>query len=121
MMIIDSKTPYVHVDSVQIGDHLTRCGYSDRESFTVIKKTRRTVLVQRDAQEIDHDKWTPDIVLGGFVGHCTNQSSQVWTVSPDPAGFTATWRAGRDGILKTPGATRPDVIAGSHPFHDFNF
>ena len=112
---------YARVDNTKVGDHVTMLHYTDRESFTVIKKTKWTIVVQRDQQEIDHSKWKRVFHPGGFFGHTSNDQQQVWTVTPDPAGATKRFWADSSGVYHAEGAKRPNVICGAHPFHDHNF
>lgn len=112
---------YAHIDNTKVGDHVTECLYSDRISYTVVKKTAKTIVVQKDFQEIDKDKWKPEIIPGGFAGHCTNQSEQVWKVESNPNGALERFHANKNGFYKTKYSSRRDVILGAHPFYDYNF
>lgn len=58
----------------QIGKGVTVCGYSDREAFTVIKRTAKTITIQRDKATLlnGYKSGEPDALKfypGGFHGH----------------------------------------------------
>lgn len=109
------------IDEVKVGNHITTLGYSDRTSYTVIRKTARMIEVQKDKQKIDREKWKADWHAGGFAGHVSNDSDQIWIVESDPEGTTQKIFAGQNGCLKTKGSRSCDVIKGAHPFYDHNF
>ena len=104
----------VKIEEINVGEHVTVCGYSDRTSYTVIRKTKSMIEIQKDFQEIDKENWKPEWVSGGFAGHCTNQNYQKWIVKPDPKGITKRVFAKEDGCLK-------HLIKGASPFYDYNF
>lgn len=76
---------------LQPGDRAHVCFYSDVEPCTVIKRTATTVTIRYDDAELDKS-WKPEIELGGFVGHCTNNDEQRWNIFEDPDGRTETFR-----------------------------
>ena len=76
----------VKIEDVNVGDHITVCLYTDRVSYTVIRKTKAMIEAQKDHQNIDKEKWKAEWYAGGFAGHCANQDLQKWIVKPDPEG-----------------------------------
>ncbi len=63
--------------------HANYIGYSDVHPFEIIKrKTAKSILIRGMNAELD-ESWKPEIVPGGFAGHCTNNYSQKWIITSD--------------------------------------
>jgi hypothetical protein len=105
--------------SFQIGDGATICHHSDRTACTVIavSASGKTIRLQTDTAVLDD--WKPEIVPGGFSGHCVNNDSQRYRYSPDPNGTIHIARRRKDGSFRTSSGER--VIPGRSQFHDYNF
>jgi hypothetical protein len=101
------------------GDGATICHHSDRTACTVVRVSPSgiTIWIQRDIATLDD--WKPQIIPGGFAGHCVNNPDQLYTYQPDPSGTMHSARLRKDGRYRTPGGER--VIPGRHQFHDYNF
>ena len=56
----------------QIADKAHVLYYSDIHPCTVIKRTKKFVWVQNDNYKLNKEV-KPNIVAGGFAGHCSNQ------------------------------------------------
>ena len=106
-------------EDVQIGDGVTICLWSDMYAATIIKKTDRTVTVQRDKAILDPN-FKPEWIPGGFAGHCTNQDEQTYTYERDPNGelYRFHW-SDKHCTYGRPGNLR--LIKGRHEFYDYNF
>jgi hypothetical protein len=102
--------------SFEVGDGATRRIGTDSQSYTVVKKTAKTMTLQLDKQE-RHPDWKPNFIVGGFAGHCTNNYEQRWIVEPNPNGTTIVARLTKKGWQH---AGMP-IGRGRHPFHDYNF
>lgn len=105
--------------NLHIGDGVTVNLWSDRYAATVIKVTKNSVTVQRDKATLDPN-FKPEIIPGGFAGHCINQNEQTYSYEPDPNGtiYKFHWsnkycRYGRPGKLT--------LSKGRHEFYDYNF
>lgn len=119
----------------QVGDRVHVCYYSDIKAATVIKRTAKFCVVRFDKATLD-PSWKPEIIPGGFAGHCANQRDQKWIIEEDPNGktmkfsdrgfrhsywntltghtFVRVWReSGQEGSCQL----RP----GWRHFHDYNF
>lgn len=106
---------------LDVGDGATINYYSDSHACTVIKKTKKTITLQRDKATLDpnfHLEWE----VGGFAGHCSNNEEQTYTYERDENGeiYKCYWsekegryRYGTDGSIK--------VSIGRHEFYDYNF
>lgn len=102
-----------------LGGGATICHYSDRIACTVtrISPSGKTIWMQEDTADLDG--WKPEVIAGGFAGHCVNNAEQTYKYSPNPDGVVH--RAGRrkDGRYCT--THGKPVIPGRRHFHDYNF
>lgn len=105
------------------GEYLTETMYSDTVAWKVIGRTATTMKLQE--VEVARDpEWTPNIIPGGFAGHCTNQNEQTWLyagLSPN----TCTVRLVKSryhGSDKLWGSKGREFIAnGARRKYDYNF
>lgn len=104
---------------VKVGDGVTVRYYSDSEAYTVIKRTKSTITIQRDKATLDPN-FKPEFIAGGFAGHCVNQNEQTYTYERDENGTiqTARWSE-KDGMFKVNGCLK--VFNGRREFYDYNF
>jgi hypothetical protein len=108
-------------NTIKVGDGMTICAYRDRHAGTVIKVTPKRIFIQLDKAELDKS-WKPEIVPGGFSGHCINNDTQVYNYSPNPDGPVYQASLCIDGRIRTSVRTgRMLVINGRHQHYDYNF
>lgn len=81
------------VNELAAGDRAHICCWSDIKPCTVIKRTRTTITVRHDKGTLKPD-WRPEIIPGGFAGHCINNEDQdnAWDIAEDPEGYTEVFR-----------------------------
>ena len=88
----------------------------------MIKLTAKFVLVKRDKYKLQKD-WKPDIIPGGFAGHCTNNYSQRYDFTRDENGSIDKYGIRKDGRWyacgQRYGATR--LTEGWAAFYDYNY
>jgi len=113
----------MNTDSIQIGDGVTACGWSDRQAATVIAKTAKSITIQYDKQKlINHMKSNePDkltMSVGGFCGHASG--TQRWKCEPDVDGWKTIARLRKNGRFYCSKDGR-QLIEGRFPYYDFNF
>lgn len=66
-----------NIKNLPEGQYFTQFGYSQSYPWKEIARTAKTVTLQK--VEVGPDpEWKPEILPGGFAGHCTNQSEQTW-------------------------------------------
>lgn len=106
--------------NLKVGDGVSCRLYTDVHAFTVIKRTAKTITIQRDEAILDKD-FKPEIIPGGFFGHCVNQYDQKYTYKPNPNGITYTcrWSDKLNGFKNPCG--NGTVSIGRHEFYDYNF
>lgn len=78
--------------SLEVGDKVHICCYSDINPATVIKKTATTLTVRYDKAHLDG--WKPEMIPGGFSAVCLNDSDQIghWIIEDDLDGRTEVFR-----------------------------
>jgi hypothetical protein len=120
------------ISALQPGDGVTVSVWSDADAYTIVRATRTRIVAREDSATLD-PSFKPEIIPGGFLGHCTNQREQTYSYSPNPQGrlVTVTLRRWRDEegnerrMWKAAGssisARGGSVVPGRHKFHDYNF
>jgi hypothetical protein len=97
--------------------YFTEWGYSQSYPWVEIKRTAKTVTLAK--VEVGPDpEWKPEIIPGGFAGHCTNQHEQTWLFKNIEDRITKTIR------LTKRGWSRKDVRFSegvAREFYDYNF
>ena len=106
---LQHNTPYLNLH-----------GWSDVHPYEVISITTSgyTATVRAMQAELD-PSWRPEVVPGGFAGHCTNNGDQRWIITPDPEGtilkVCRTKKGWRNGYTRFVAAMKP------RKFYDYNF
>lgn len=103
-----------------VGDGATVCGYSDRDAYTVIKRTAKTLTIQEDKSTLlnGFESGEKDALVchqGGFCGHV--EGTQRYSYEANPKGLTVVARLTKKG-WKVNGSR---VVAGRSHHHDYNF
>lgn len=103
---------------IEVGDGCTLVLWTDKEAYTVIRKTKRMIVIQRD-KAIKNPDFKPNWIPGGFSAICTNNEEQSYTYEKDPDGsiIKAYWSEVK-GCYMHQGCK---VINGRHEFYDYNF
>jgi hypothetical protein len=96
---------------------------TDAFPVTVIKVTRTTVHAQEDHADRDHS-WKPNIVPGGFAGHCDNQDEQRWIITRNTEGQVRFFTLRKSGRWLQTGSNESNhcvLRKGWKRFYDFNY
>lgn len=103
---------------LEVGDGVTIHLYSDAEAYTIIKRTKYSLTLQRD-EAILKESFKPEIAPGGFVGHCINNDNQEYDYKRNPNGsiLTVHWSKKYKCFMYL----NKTVTAGRHEFYDYNF
>jgi hypothetical protein len=109
------------MNQFQVNDRVHYAVGSDVFPGVVSKVTPKTVTIRR-SQSTLHPDWKPEIDIGGFAGHCTNQHSQQWEFSDDPNGREVkfTYRTKSQKFIVV-GCKTSVLYEGWRRFHDYNF
>ncbi len=103
--------------NVKEGDGVTVCLYSDRHACTVIKRTAKTITVQRDKAILDKN-FKPE--FDGF--HCLNDDEQSYEYERDEQGSVETYRwSDKYGSFRGGDDQSIRIINGRHEHYDYNF
>jgi hypothetical protein len=100
--------------------YLNLHGWSDVHPYEVISITTSgyTATVRAMQAELD-PSWRPEVVPGGFAGHCVNNVDQRWIITPDPEGVVLRVRRTKKGWRN--GHTRFVAAMKPRKFRDYNF
>ena len=110
-----------HNFNPKVGDQAAVYYYSDVHPCTVIKRTKKFVTVQMDNYKLNKEI-RPNIIPGGFAGHCTNNREQRWIITANPDGGIIEGYLGNDNEWYQKGSDRRTTIdQGYVKFHDYNF
>lgn len=105
--------------NAKVGEGATVNLWSDKHAATIIRITKSSITVRLDKAILDPD-FKPEIIPGGFAGHCTNQNEQTYKYEPDEKGTEYTFRWSKKFCrYGTPG--NPTLSKGRHEFYDYNF
>lgn len=94
--------------------------WSDTHAYTIsrVSPSGKTFWARRDKVERD-PAWKPEIVPGGFAGHCTNNREQAWICTPDPNAEEVMvrktkkgWKSGKYGRF---------FVGKRMEYYDYNF
>lgn len=95
-------------------------GWTDIEPYELVNViSPKCVEIKAMKSELDPG-WKPEWVPGGFSAICTNQASQRWSISSDPAALVIRARLHKNGQWHSP---RGRHIPSDHPvkLYDYNF
>ena len=71
--------PADHKD-FQVGDQAHITLYTDTSPYTVIERKGKRIKLQEAKATLD-PTWKPEMIAGGFAGHCTNNREQRWIIT----------------------------------------
>lgn len=100
--------------------YANRFGYSDVEPYEVIRAVSGITLEIRRMHAERDPEWKPEIIPGGFSGHCVNQSEQKWIITSDLNAPVIRIRLGKKGWKDRHG-NRYDLSDRPRKFYDYNF
>ena len=95
-------------------------GYSDVNPYEVVRVVSEKTIEVRAMNAEKDPTWTPEWVVGGFAGHCTNQHSQRWIITSDESAPTLRIRLGKHG-WKSADGRKFGLSDEPQRFYDYNF
>ena len=123
---LDQERARLKAEAKEIKEFVTMCGYSDREPYEVVKMiSDKTVEVRLMDAELDPE-YKPNIVAGGFSGHCTNNGGK-WIITKNENNPTMRirWSEAKGQWQKAgkhiSGAIRFAMADAPYKFYDYNF
>ena len=100
--------------------HANHSGWSDVHPYEIVRVVSpKTIEIRVMDAELD-ENWKPEIIAGGFAGHCTNQGAQKWAYKSNPDYTVIRARLRKDGYFHS--ANGRHVLSKTpYKFHDYNF
>jgi len=99
-------------------NYFTEWGYTQSYPWVEIHRTAHTVTLAQVVVGPDPE-WKPEIIAGGFAGHCTNQHEQTWLFKKIDDRVTKTIRKNKNGFWVYKGTGFTEGVA--REFYDYNF
>jgi hypothetical protein len=109
---------HTNIKSLPEGKYFTERGYTQAYPWVQIGETAHTRTLARVNTAPDPE-WKPEIIPGGFAGHCTNQRQQTWLFDGVDRGYTLTIRKDKRGQWVHKGVSFKEDQATY--FYDYNF
>ncbi len=105
-------------DGIEVGDGVTVNYYTDRNAYTVIRRTAKTLTLRR-CKVKRAESFKPNWVPGGFSAICLNNEEQEWEYEEDENGsvMTVYWSEKKNRFCKGSLTCSP----GRHECYDYNF
>ncbi len=105
--------------NAKVGEGATVLYYTDRKAGTIVKATKKMIVIREDKATLDPE-WKPEFIPGGFVGTVINQNEQTYTYEPNPNGReTKLFWSDKYQTYGQPNNLR--AMKGRHEFYDYNF
>lgn len=96
-------------------------GWSDVYPYEVIEvRTPRKLIIRSMNAELD-PTWRPEVIPGGFVGHCVNNDEQRWVITPDEDGAVLPIRLNKRGEWKDTAGNKYGLADNPRRKYDYNF
>lgn len=94
---------------------------SDCHPYEIVRVVSQRCIEVREVDAVLADDWAPDIVAGGFAGHCANNQSQRWVYSTNTDHQVIKLRRRKDGLWYSAHGWPHRIAAEPRRFHDYNF
>ena len=114
--------PADHKD-FQVGDQAHITLYTDTNPYTVIERKGKRIKLQRANAKLD-PTWKPEMIAGGFAGHCTNNRELQYDITRNEKGGLMKFGLRQDGTWCQCGDSSRNPTAlgkGWRAFYDYNF
>ena len=70
----------MEIKKMKYANHI---GYSDVHPYEVVRVVSDKTIEIRPMNVEQDPSWKPEIIAGGFSGHCVNNSEQRWIITSD--------------------------------------
>jgi hypothetical protein len=101
--------------------YMNQHGYSDVFPFEVVREVSPKCVEVRPMDYQMDPAFEPQIVLGGFLGHCVNNNEQRYFYAPRPDQASVYVRLRKDGRWYDRDGQRYVPADEPRRFYDFNF
>jgi uncharacterized ParB-like nuclease family protein len=102
-------------------NYFTEYGYSQCYPYEVVRRVTEKTLEVRAMKVLPDPAWKPEFIVGGFAGHCVNQSEQTWIYETDPGAPVKRVRLHKDGKWYFSGGGSGRLTEKPRYFYDYNF
>ncbi len=105
----------------ELGKFANKFGYSDIYPFEIVRViSDKTLEIRPMSSELSED-WKPEIIVGGFSGHCVNNNTQEYTYTSKPEAETIRIRKRKNQDEWTHNGERYIVDFKPQRHYDYNF
>ncbi len=96
--------------------------WTEKHPYEFVRTRGSKFAVIREMNVVKHPDWKPEIIPGGFVGHCTNQDQQKWLYESDPDGYEieVRWSQPKQAWYDKNGARYTNESEPEY-YYDYNF
>lgn len=111
------------VERKEIRAYANHVMHTDVRPVEVVRKVSdKCVEVRRMFGDIDRENWAPEIMPGGFAGHCTNNREMKTIIIPQPENpvFKIRWSEAK-GVWRDAGGSRYAMNDEPIYYYDYNF
>jgi hypothetical protein len=103
-------------------NYANHIGYSDINPYEIIRRVSDKTI---EIREMDAVRSNPENKLGfaagGFLGHCSRQGDQEWTITSNQNYRTIRIRLNKNGRWQDSYGNRYKLSAKPQKFYDYNF
>lgn len=103
----------------KVGMGATFYGWTDSHPYEIVRVVSDQTIDVRPMKSELSNGWKPEVIPGGFVGHCRNQDSQTWTITSDETAPVARIRLCKNGTWH--GKLGTYGIGSARKYYDYNF
>lgn len=96
-------------------------GYTDVDPFEIVRVVSDQTIEIRAMDAQRDPTWKPEIIPGGFAGHCVNNHQQRWLITSNPEGRVVRVRLSKKRGWRDANGNQYRLNAQAIKFHDYNF
>jgi hypothetical protein len=100
--------------------HANMHGWSDVTPFEIVRVVSPKTIEVRAMIAEQNESFKPEIIPGGFAGHCVNQGQQKWNYKSAPEGMVLRARLRKDGNFHS-NFGKHVLSTEPRKFYDYNF
>lgn len=105
----------------EVGKYANLHGWTDVYPYEIVRVVSdKTLEIRLMKAELDPN-WKPEIIVGGFAGHCVNNQEQKWIYESNPEAEVIRIRKKKDRDEWTNNGNRYVVSSKPQRFYDYNF
>lgn len=101
--------------------YANRLGYTDVEPFEIIRHISSKTIEIRAMNAVLSPDFKPNIVPGGFAGHCTNNNEQKWIITANEFAPIIRIRKHANGRWQDANVNRYNLDTKPIKFYDYNY